>query len=341
MKRITIRDVAREANVSVTLVSFVMNAKRDENGNLDCPVNPDTAERILQVAQRLGYRRNFAAASLRSGRSNTIAVIPNDISNKFFAGISRCIEDKAQSHGYTVFFASSDENPKRLGSALDAVLSHNIDGVIVAPCTGAEAAVRHTLDTRTPVVLLDRDIEGLEGVGKVLLDDCAAGKMAIDELVSKGYKNIEMITYTLAISSLSERESGYRQAMMEHDIYDNVRVHYTTYGDAAGDVEKFIKDAVNRGVEAFFLPTYSLSALALAAVKKLRLRIPEDLAIVGFDESDIYSLYETTVTHIVQPLKELGEKSVEVLIGMIEGKPAESIILKPELKIGGSTENKR
>lgn len=103
MKRITIRDVAREAKVSVTLVSFVMNAKRDKDGNLDCPVNAETAKRVLQVAQRLGYRRNFAAASLRSGRSNSIAVIPNDISNKFFAGISRCIEDKAKSFGYTVF----------------------------------------------------------------------------------------------------------------------------------------------------------------------------------------------------------------------------------------------
>ena len=110
MKRITIRDVAREAKVSVTLVSFVMNAKRDKDGNLDCPVNAETAKRVLRVAQKLGYRRNFAAASLRSGRSNSIAVIPNDISNKFFAGISRCIEDKAKSYGYTVLFASSDES---------------------------------------------------------------------------------------------------------------------------------------------------------------------------------------------------------------------------------------
>lgn len=341
MKRITIRDVAREANVSVTLVSFVMNAKRDENGNLDCPVNPETAKRVLQVAQRLGYRRNFAAASLRSGRSNTIGVIPNDISNKFFAGISRCIEDKAQSYGYTVFFASSDENAKKLETALDAVLAHNIDGVIVAPCTGAEEAIAKVVDVKVPVVLLDRDIENMTGVGKVLLDDIEAGKMATEQLISKGYRNIEMISYTLGISSFSQREVGYRKAMMDHDLYDNVRIHYTTYGDAASDVEKFIKDAVKRGVDAFFLPTYSLSALALASMKKLSLKTPDDLAIVGFDESDIYSLYETTVTHIVQPLKALGEKSVEVLINMIHGKPAESIILKPELIVGGSTDKKR
>lgn len=338
MKRITIRDVAREAGVSVTLVSFVMNAKRDKDGRLDCPVNPETAKRVLRVAERLGYRRNFAAASLRSGKSNTIAVIPTDISNKFFAGISRCIEDMAHKYGYTVFFASSDEDAQKLSDVMDAVLAHNIDGVIVAPCTGGEAAIQKAIDAKVSVVLLDRDIEGFNGVGKVLLNDTEAGRMGTSLMIEKGYRNIEMISYTLGISSLSEREAGYRRAMMEHDLYDNVRVHYTTYGDAANDVERFIKSAVERGVEGFFLPTYSLSALALSSMKKLGLKTPDDLAILGFDESDIYSLYENTVTHIVQPLKDLGEKSVEVLSSMIKGHEAQNIRLAPQLILGGSTD---
>lgn len=337
MKRITIRDVAREANVSVTLVSFVMNAKRDKDGNLDCPVHPETAKRVLEVAERLGYRRNFAAASLRSGRSNTIAVIPNDISNKFFAGISRCIEDKAREFGYTVFFASSDEKADKLAEVMDAVLAHNIDGIIVAPCTGGDPAIAKATDMRVPVVLLDRDIESLSNVGKVLLDDQEAGRMATNELISKGYRKIEMISYSLGITSLSERETGYRKAMMDHDLYDNAKIHYSTYGDAAQEVEGIIRDALSRGVEGLFLPTYSLSAQVLSVMKKLGLQTPKDFAIVGFDESDIFSLYATTVTHIVQPLKELGEKSVEVLVSMIGGNPAEKIVLKPELKEGGST----
>lgn len=340
MKRITIRDVAREAGVSVTLVSFVMNAKRDKDGNLDCPVNPETAKRVLEVAQRLGYRRNFAAASLRSGRSNTIAVIPNDISNKFFAGISRCIEDKAHEFGYTVFFASSDENADKLEAVMDAVLAHNIDGVIVAPCTDGDQAIAKATDMRVPVVLLDRDIESLDNVGKVLLDDEVAGRMATDELVAKGYRRIEMISYSLGISSISERETGYRKAMMDHDLYDFAKIHYTTYGDTAQEVERIIQDALSRGVEALFLPTYSLSAQVLSVMKKRGLQTPKDFAVVGFDESDIYSLYSTTVTHLVQPLKELGEKSVEVLARMIAGHPAEKIVLKPELKEGGSTAKK-
>ena len=337
MKRITIRDVAREANVSVTLVSFVMNAKRDKDGKLDCPVNPETAKRVLEVAQRLGYRRNFAAASLRSGRSNTIAVIPNDISNKFFAGISRRIEDKAHELGYTVFFASSDENPEKLGEVLDAVLAHNIDGVIVAPVAGGEYAISKATDMRVPVVLLDRDIEGLNDVGKVLLDDEEAGRMAIDEMVGKGYRKIEMISYKLGISSLSERETGYRKAMMDHDLYDFAKIHYTTYSDVAADIEQIIQDALSRGVEGLFLPTYSLSAQVLSVMKKQGIQTPKDLALVCFDESDIFSLYATTVTHIVQPLKELGEKSVDTLVRMIENGPAEKTVLKPTLVEGGST----
>lgn len=341
MKRVTIRDVAREAKVSVTLVSFVMNAKRDKDGNLDCPVNPETAKRVLQVAQRLGYRRNFAAASLRSGRSNSIAVIPNDISNKFFAGVSRCIEDKAKSYGYTVFFASSDENSERLSDVMDAVLAHNIDGVIVAPCTGGENAVKKATDAGVPVVLLDRDIVNMENVGKVLLDDVEAGTMAVRLFVERGYKKIEMISYSLGISSLEERESGYRNSMMDLDLYDNVKVHYTSYAKAAEEVPAIIKDAVKRGVEAIFLPTYSLSALVLMAMRDMDLKTPDDLAIIGFDVSDIYQLYSTSVTHLVQPLKALGEKSVDVLVNMINNKPAEKVVLKPEMIEGNSTSQKK
>ncbi len=338
MKRITIREVAREAGVSVTLVSFVMNARRGPDGRLDCPVNHNTAQRVLEVASRLGYRRNYAAASLRSGRSNTIAVIPNDISNKFFAGISRCIEEEAGKAGYTVFFASSEESPERLASVVDAVLAHNVDGIIVAPCTNGESSLSHAIDAKVPIVLLDRDIEKMDFVGKVLLDDIAAGQMATQTMIDNGYRKVEMISYTLGISSFSERENGYRKAMMDNDLYDSVKVHYTTYATAYEDVEKIVKDAVSRGVDGLFLPSYSLSEQVLLAIKKLGLKVPQDLAIVGFDESDIYSLYTTTVSHIVQPLRELGVRSVELLTSMINGEAPTKIVLKPSIRLGGSTE---
>lgn len=341
MKKITIKDVAREAGVSVTLVSFVMNAKMGKDGRLDCPVNPETADRVLKIAKKLGYRRNAAAASLRSGRSNTIAVITTDISNNYFAGISRHIEDKAYKYGYTVLFGSSDEDAGKLDAVMDTVLAYNIDGVIVAPVAGGEKAILKAIDARVPVVLLDRDVEGVDNVGKVLLDDVTAGRMATDLLVSKGYRKIEMMSYNLGISSLLERENGYRQSMEDHGLKDLMKVHYTSYGNVERDVDEMVKSAVDRKVEALFLPTYTLSAKTLSAMRRMHVKTPDDLAVVAFDRSDVYALYENTVAHIVQPLRELGEKSVELLHDMIENNTAEStIILKPELVMGGSAESK-
>ena len=339
MKKVTIKDVAREAGVSVTLVSFVMNAKMGKDGRLDCPVNPNTAANVLKVAKKLGYRKNAAAASLRSGRSNTIAVITTDISNKFFAGVSRYIEDKAYSYDYTVLFGSSDEDASKLESMIDTVLSYNVDGIIVAPVPGGGQCIERAVESKVPVVLLDRDIEGLRGIGKVLLDDISAGRMATELLLDNGYRKIEMISYTLGISSLSEREEGYKQSMHEHNLSANI--HYTTYGAVDKDVRNIIEDALQRGVDAFFLPTYSLCAKTLQIIKEKGLSVPKDLALVGFDESDVYSLYSNTVAHIVQPLKELGEKSVELLHNMIEGIPSDrTIILKPTLIKGESAERK-
>jgi LacI family transcriptional regulator len=294
----------------------------------------------LSVARKLGYRRNVAAASLRSGRSNTIAVIPTDISNKFFAGISRYIEDKAYTYGYTVLFGSSDESAERLDSVMDTVLAYNIDGIIVAPVAGGEAAIQKAIDVNVPVVLLDRDIESMDSVGKVLLNDVEAGRMATELLLKNGCKSVEMVSYKLDISSLQEREEGYKKAMEEKGL--ETRVHYTDYSNAANDLLEIIKDVVKRGVDGLFIPTYSLSAAALSAMKTLKVSSPDDLALVAFDESDVYKLYSTTVAHIVQPLRELGEKSVDLLHSMIENLPCQkTVILNPELVEGGSAEKKR
>lgn len=341
MKKITIKDVAREAGVSVTLVSFVMNAKMGPDGRLDCPVNPETAERVLAVAKRLGYRRNVAAASLRSGKSNTIAVITTDISNRFFAGISRYIEDKSVEYGYTVLFGSSDEKVEKLDEVMDTVLAYNIDGVIVAPVPGGERAIKKAIDAKVPVVLLDRDIDGLEGVGKVLLDDVDAGMQATRLLFSKGYRNIRMISYNLGISSIAERENGYKAVMAENGLADQAKIHYIAYGDSVEAVVDIIKNAMAEGADAFFLPTYSLAALALGALKELKLNTPEDVAIVAFDESDIYRLGRTTIAHMVQPLKELAEKSLELLHAMIENEASvDNIILKSEIVPGESVDKR-
>ena len=281
MKKVTIRDVAREAGVSVTLVSFVMNAKMGKDGRLDCPVNPDTAERVLQVAKRLGYRRNNAAASLRSGRSHSIAVIVSDIANPFYAEICRNIENIAYKDGYTVIFASSEESPQKLSHLVETMVGYNVEGLIVAPCLGGEPALARALSIGIPTVLIDRDMPG-EEFGRVLIDNVDAGKMATKYLIHQGFGKIEMLTYKSGVTSLTDRETGYGLAMEEAGLKDEIRIHKIDYEAEAAkkDAIDVFRDAARRGVEAFILPTKRIAMYGFNALNVLGLSMPKDFSFV-------------------------------------------------------------
>lgn len=339
MKKVTIRDVAREAGVSVTLVSFVMNAKMGKDGRLDCPVNPDTAERVLQVAKRLGYRRNNAAASLRSGRSHSIAVIVSDIANPFYAEICRNIENIAYKDGYTVIFASSEESPQKLSHLVETMVGYNVEGLIVAPCLGGEPALARALSIGIPTVLIDRDMPG-EEFGRVLIDNVDAGKMATKYLIHQGFGKIEMLTYKSGVSSLTDRETGYGLAMEEAGLKDEIRIHKIDYEAEAAkkDAIDVFRDAARRGVEAFILPTKRIAMYGFNALNVLGLSMPKDFSFVCFDESDVYELNKPVVPHIIQPLSEIAFKSFELLQKMIDNKVTEeekTSLLNVKLVLGG------
>lgn len=339
MKKVTIRDVAREAGVSATLVSFVMNAKMGKDGRLDCPVNPDTAERVLQVAKRLGYRRNNAAASLRSGRSHSIAVIVSDIANPFYAEICRNIENIAYKDGYTVIFASSEESPQKLSHLVETMVGYNVEGLIVAPCLGGEPALARALSIGIPIVLIDRDMPG-EEFGRVLIDNVDAGKMATKYLIHQGFGKIEMLTYKSGVTSLTDRETGYGLAMEEAGLKDEIRIHKIDYEAevAKKDAIDVFRDAARRGVEAFILPTKRIAMYGFNALNVLGLSMPKDFSFVCFDESDVYELNKPVVPHIIQPLSEIAFKSFELLQKMIDNKVTEeekTSLLNVKLVLGG------
>ncbi len=290
------------------------------------------------VAIRLGYRPNKAAASLRSGRFYTIGMIASDISNQFFADIARYIENAAYEYNYTLLFGSSDEKAEKLERIIDTFIGNGVEGLIVAPSADSEHIIRKVIDAGIPTVLLDRQFEGLDA-GRVMLNNVKAGRMGVEHLYGSGYRKIEMISYSLGISSLLEREQGYRETMHHYGLDSYARIHYTVYGHAREDVIRIIDDAVRRGVEAFLLPTNTLTTFSLQALDALRLTIPDDLALICFDEIEIFSLYHMTITHITQSTRELGERSFEMLYRMISGEPCRrEEIIEPELVTGRSTE---
>lgn len=345
MKRITIRDVAEEAGVSVTTVSFVMSNKKCEEAGLDkkyCIVE-ETADRVLQAVNKLGYRPNLAASSLRNGRRNTIGVITSDIANHFFSDIARSIENVAYDSGYTVLFASSDESESKMESIVDTFLDNSLDGMIIAPCKGGGAVVRKVIDAGIPTVLFDRDLPGLS-CGRVLLDNVKAGEMAVDLLYDAGYRKIAMINYSLGISSMDDREKGYREAMRRHSLSGEIDVCTTVYGQAEQDIRDYIIDCVRRKVDAILFPTNTISVIGLEVLHDLNIEVPDVMAVVCFDKNDCYDLYSPRITRITQSTEDMAVESFNMLRKIIE-RPDEkydhTVVLQPEVILRESTSTKK
>lgn len=266
-------------------------------------------------------------------------MIVSDIANPFFAEICRNIENIAYKDGFTVIFASSEENPQKLAHLVETMVGYNVEGLIVAPCLGAEAALARAISIGIPTVLIDRNMPG-EEFGRVLVDNVDAGKMAAKYLLHQGFGKIEMISYKSGVTSLTDRESGYAMAMEEAGLKDDIRLHKIEYDTEAAkkDVIEVFRGAAKRGTEAFILPTKRIAMYGFNALNVLGLSMQKDFSFVCFDENDVYELNKPVVPHIIQPLSEIAFKSFELLQKMIEGnatKEEKTSMLNVKLVLGG------
>lgn len=335
MERVTIKDIAAAANVSVSLVSFVMN--NQASGRETYRVNKDTAQRILEVARRLNYSPNSAARSLRSGKSYSIGVIVSDISNKFFADIARCIEDRAYKYNYTVFFGSTDENPEKLCHLIDVFVRKGMDGLIIVPCDGAYDAIRTAESHGLPVVLLDRDVPE-QDMNCVMLNNRKAGMQVTTALLNHGCDRIEMVSHTMRLSNIRDREDGFVEAMRLAGIeIDDASIHRIPH-ENIDRMPAIVGGAMQRGVKGLLFATNRLAQAGLREICRNGWRIPEDFMIAAFDTNDAFELDMIDIIYIQQPAAQFGSEVVDLMMKMIETKERKSddgsqtrIILNPHL----------
>ena len=340
MKKLTIKDVARAAGVSTTVVSKVINAPRRPDGTLDCPdTSRETAERVLKVVNELNYRPSRFAAGLRRGKRYVLGVITPDISNTAFSEGCRVIEDLAHRDGYTVMFGSSAENPQKMAELLDTFVANGVDGLIVIPCDACEESLRKVVSYRIPVVLSSRDIPSLEGVGRVFQDNRESIRQVIAHLISNGYSKIAMISENMNVSSLKDREISYRENMLAAGL-EPMMWHADT-PTLATQVAEFVKEAVALGTEAIIAPRMNITLSVLRTIKDLKLRIPEQIALVGHDESPLFTFYNPTISYISQTSDEVGRESYQMLQSMIAGNAPGTVLIAPEICFGESTSRRK
>ena len=337
--KVTIKDIAKCLGVSTTLVSFALSESPKKHR-----VSDEMIAKIRKTAKEMDYLPNNAARSLRSGRSNTIGVILSDISNRFFADIARCIEDKASQNGYTVLFGSTDEKPERLASLVKVFMNKGVDGLIIVPCEGAEKPVADLVESGFPVVLIDRTFDNID-VSSVTLNNVKATAIAVNELVRQGYKKISYVSYMTGLTNILDREMGYRKAMPVNGLESRVTVHKIDYSHIETEISALIPRLVKDGSEALIFSTNRIAIEALIALRKNGYEVPEDVAFIGFDGSETFAfnLYQRGISYIKQPIEQFGYEAFDLLISSISNKDEVKVVnieLNPELVVKESSVRK-
>jgi LacI family transcriptional regulator len=309
--RATMKDVAALARVSLKTVSRVIN---DEP-----TVNPELVERVKRAALQLHYQPNFGASALRrrDGRSSTIGVLLEDLSNPFSATIYRAVEEMAIARGVSVLGGSFDEDPRREHELTSSMSRHRVDGVIIAPASRDHQYLRQEQVAGVPFVFIDRPPYLLDA-DTVLSDSREGSAKAVKHLLSHGHRRIAFLGDLTAIYTAEERYLGYRDALVTAGLAvdDSLIARDLRTIDAAQNVAGLLLDASNPPT-AFFA---GQNLLTIGAVRAIRERgLQQRVAIVGFDDFLLADLLEPAVTVVAQDPVSIAREAATLLFARIDG----------------------
>ncbi len=329
-----IYDVAREADVSIATVSYVINGKHN--------LNPETVEKVARAVEKLNYKPNRVARSLALNATNLIGVVVSDISNPFFSPIVRGIEDAAGRKGYIVVVGNSDEDWEKAGKYLDTLINHRVDGIILSPTSSFEKLENKLGGLDKPIVLINRSSTSFK-CDTVESDNMLGAEMAVKHLLEMGHTRICAFSGPLSVSTHLKRIEGYRAAMAEWSV--PIRDEYIVTSPRHNDME-FIRKSVtglmtgNKRPTAIFAGSGKIALNVLKSVNEMNLRVPEEVSIISFDETEWASLINPPLTTVGQKTYKMGQTAAQILLERIDhgttGNKIRNIRLVPELNIRSS-----
>ena len=333
MKKIFLRDIAKELKVSKTTISLVLNNKGDEN-----KISKETQRKIKAYAKKHKYVPNQLARGLSRGKSETIGLIIPNISDIFYAKIARCVESKAKEFGYTVVFSSSDEDPGQEAELIRSMLNRQVEGLIIASTQKNGKEIKALQEMNYPFVLIDRHYPGSTS-NYVVVDNFNGTKTATEHLLKLGRHRIGFITLEPGLEAIKQRLQGYQDALRNARIRP-FRKWVKELGKRSypEDMKQAIEELLGlpNPVDAVVFSTHYLTAFGLRELKKCGINVPQDVAIVSFDEMNAFDLMDPPITSVIQPVKDIGNEAVDILMHTIESNkptPNEKRILKTRLEI--------
>lgn len=325
---VTIQDVAAHAGVSAMTVSRVINQPSR--------VAARTRMRVEQSIRELGFVPNALAQSLLRGRTHTLALLVSDISNPFFTQIARGVEDVAQRNGYTVIFGNSDESVEKERQYIQALLGRRIDGLLI---TAAGSNSRPMLDLlarhEKPFVLIDRAIEGVQA-DCVVGDSVGGARTLTHHLLTLGHRRIAMIHGPAAVQTAMDRRQGYEEALRAHGVAPDptlmVEGNFKRDGGYRAARQLLALPLEQRPTAVFADNNFHAIGL-IEALREAQLRVPDDMAVVCFDDIELASALHPFLTVAAQPARTFGTIAMQFLLERLDGAespPPRKVVLPPE-----------
>ena len=329
--RVTIRDVASHAGVSHQTVSRVINHSEQ--------VRSETQERVKEAIKELNYRPSRLAQSMVTQKTRTIGLVVADITNPFFFEVARGVQDAALVQGYNVFVCNTDDNPQGEQDVLTLLASQEVDGVILSTASSSDEELLAFAENYKPLVVINRDIDHPKA-SLVNVDICKGAKLAIEHLIERGHTHIAMLSHSGHLPDTVRRVSGYRETLVGHGITPRDEWLVLAAPNLMGGYEA-TQELLGKYPEITAIFAYNdLMAIgALRGCHDMGLRVPQDCAIMGFDDIKFSAMTQPSLSSISFDKYAVGQKAMLRLLEML-GEPDviyESIRLDVGLIVREST----
>lgn len=335
-KRLSISDIAAELNISKTTISFILNGKAKEKR-----ISNGLAERVMNYVKQRDYKPNQLAKSLSTGKTMMIGLMVENISDYFFAQVAYHIEELAYRNGYRIIYCSTDNDLQKTRELIRMFRERHVDGYIITAPAGLGKDVQGLMDDGLPVVLFDRYLKGVD-TSYVILDNYKASYDAAKYLTGQGFENIAFVELDSDQSQMHDRREGYLQAIADAQLVPLIKkiAFSSDFDQKVKELVRFISK--NQGLDAIFFATNYLAFSGIKALNQLKMRTPENVAVVAFDDHEVFNIYSPTITAVSQPIKKLAQQSINALLKMLDAKASpqtlEKIEVAAELIIRDSTQ---
>jgi len=301
-KRVTLQDIARRTGVTINTVSRALKNKPD--------ISVKTCERIQQVAREMGYVRNYAASSLRSGRTKTLGLILGEMSNPYYAVMADAVHEAASALGYTLMTLCAREDPEQEMNAVETAMSRQVDGILLFPSRNARAAVQRMRETNTPYVLMSRSL-GDDHDDCVMCDEDEGGYLAAKHLIDAGRRKLAYLCGRDIVYSTEHRLQGFLRACDEADIPPEDR--HVAIASSQTDVPDILQDWYREGVDGVFVFCDMEAWNAISCLEAAGAKIPRDVAVVGYDNIQAKIGFPMPLCTVDPSINEMIDIAVDIL----------------------------